>query len=637
MTTTDAAGRKHDTMNSNESAKRSALAAALNNPWIIALGIAAIYSIRFLYCLPFSGYTRLFNYETVTTLTSYLIYAGEPFSFPLGAIKRLTFPFEDANVGNVGALPLFAIFFKAAGTLVPYFKAFDYFELVEIISSFLTAYFAQMILLALGVRSVACRALGAFLTATSMLILCRSAWLQPFCVVAFPLFTGWIYGMLLTLWRTQWQPKQDALILCLFPAAALTDNYTLWALLLGTAVLTLREAFEAFFSELPASRNRLARLLFLCAGGVTASLLCLFVVGMYPLPPTPSTFSSYDFGMGGRYHVADLFAPWIPVANKVSGFMVPSLLGRLGFPLTTDQLGAGQYEGVGYIGTPVVLLWMVISIVAMVSLAKRVAIHSSPDRVRPRVVVLHSPWKKVVLAALCVFAFSLGYELHILGKTFPNFSGMPAAWIADRVPSLYNFRAPGRLAALLSLVLILEAVRRLSMWQNSAAHSQYDWLRRLPWTTVLAALALLHLIEVAPLLRPIPAQPMHPVGGIFTNREIETLHQLAVGRDAVVIAPSVLAVDTQWTTVAFSVAYYMGLRSNLYYLARTIPDHSDLISNDISRVMAGDWDSLTKAYGSIAIVVRAVDTARLRDSMSDRYRETVVGPVSVWSKRQMAR
>ena len=623
----------HGNMVRGATARQSALAAALSHPTTIALAITAIYSVRFLNCLPFSGFTRIFNYETVTTLTSYLIYAEEPFSFPLGAIKRLTFPFQDANAGNVGALPLFAVFFKAAGVPFPYFRTFDFFPLVEIISVFLMAYFAQLILVAAGIRSVAYRAFGALLTGTSMLILNRSAWLQPFCVIAFPLFTGWIYGMQLTLRRARSQPRQDALILCLFPIAALTDNYTLWALLLGTAVLAVREAFEAFFGELPASRNRFVRLVFFCAGGAIASLLGLYVIGMYPLVPIANTFSSYDFGMGGRHHVADLLAPWIPIANKIYGFAEPSLPARLGFPITTDLLGPGQYEGVAYVGAPVMLLWIVILAVTVMSFAQRIRLRISSGTFRTAAVTLYSPWKKIVLAAVCVFFFSLGYELHVLGMAFPNFSGMPAGWIADRVPSLYNFRAPGRLAALLSLVLVLEAIRRLALWQESAAQSQHEWVRRVPWGPVIGVLAVLHLIEVAPLLRPLPSQPMQPVGGIFTLQQISTLRQLANGHSAVLIAPSVLAVGTNWTTAAFSLAYYLGLRSNLYYLARTIPEHSEQIAQDIGRVMAGNWDSLIHDYGDVLIALPAADASRLRTQMSERYQETVVGPISVWSKR----
>ena len=51
------------------------------------------------------------------------------------------------------------------------------------------------------------------------------------------------------------------------------------------------------------------------------------------------------------------------------------------------------------------------------------------------------------------FIFSLGYELHIFGKAFPNFNLMPAAWLSDRFPILYNIRATNRLAVLFSLFI----------------------------------------------------------------------------------------------------------------------------------------------------------------------------------------
>ncbi|HJZ12276.1 MAG TPA: hypothetical protein VJ521_09005 [Acidobacteriota bacterium] len=78
--------------------KRRSAFSLVTHPFTVALGIAALFSIRFLNCLPFSGFTRVFNYETVSTLTSFFIYAREPFSFPLGSIKGLTFPFAYANV-----------------------------------------------------------------------------------------------------------------------------------------------------------------------------------------------------------------------------------------------------------------------------------------------------------------------------------------------------------------------------------------------------------------------------------------------------------------------------------------------------------------------------------------------------------
>ena len=160
---------------------------------LIALAISLVFSLRFLKTLPFSGNTRLSNYETVMSLASVFIYNREPFSFPLGAIRGLTFPFQDANIGNVGGIPLFGVFFKALGKVIPYFETFDFFVLIELLSCCVTASLAQKILMNIGVLRREYQALGALLASTSLLFLIRSAWLQPFCVISFPLFMAWIY------------------------------------------------------------------------------------------------------------------------------------------------------------------------------------------------------------------------------------------------------------------------------------------------------------------------------------------------------------------------------------------------------------------------------------------------------------
>jgi hypothetical protein len=69
--------------------------------------------------------------------------------------------------------------------------------------------------------------------------------------------------------------------------------------------------------------------------------------------------------------------------------------------------------------------------------------------------ILYSPWKKVGIASLCVFIFSLGYELHILGHAFPNFSGMPAAWMLDgeEVAATRQARAEAAQAAQMAAML----------------------------------------------------------------------------------------------------------------------------------------------------------------------------------------
>ena len=617
--------------------KRRLTLAILTHPVTVAFLVTALFSVRFFDSLPFSGFTRTFNYETVSTFTSFLIYAAEPFSFPLGVIKGLTFPFEDANIGNVGALALFAVSIKAIGKVFPYFQTFDYFVLVEIISCFLTAFFAQRILATLGVSRTVFLVLAALLMGTSFLLLTRSAWHQPFCMVSFPIFTAWIYAMLLTLQRGKWRLWQDVAIVCIFPIAALTDNYSLVGILIGTGVLLAREFFEAFFGGLSASWNRFSRVLFFCIGGVALSVLGLYIIGMIPLPPVPKTFTSYDFGIGGRYHVADFFAPWIPVAN--GNYPEPSLLGRLGFPINTDHLGDGQYEGVAYVGTAVFLLWIFLAVGWLFSDRKFYKKCNQYGRMVQDKLTVYPPWKKVGLAISLVFIFSLGYELRVLGHAFSNFSGMPAAWIADRIPPLYNIRATGRLASLLSLFLILEGTRQLYRWHEGVSNQSS---RRPIWFSytglcVVLIFVVIHIVEIAPFLRPVPSQPSQPsqpISGIFSDEEIRTIRSIASHHDILLVSPSVAAVGLEWNSEAYSLAYYSGLRSNLYYIARVDPNHDARIAGDLNRVIEGDWDSLIKQYGRVIFAVPSDRAEKLRVRMSDRFQEIRVGKISLWSRRK---
>lgn len=105
--------------------------------------------------------------------------------------------------------------------------------------------------------------------------------------------------MMLTVQRGNWQLSKDVVILSLYPITALLDNYSLFGILLGTSVILVREVYEAGFGGRHTSWNRSLRLLHLCISGSALSVLALYVIGMFPLPSVPPTFSSYDFGMGG--------------------------------------------------------------------------------------------------------------------------------------------------------------------------------------------------------------------------------------------------------------------------------------------------------------------------------------------------
>lgn len=605
--------------------------AVLKNPMAVALGVTLLFSLRFFYGLPFSGYSKIFNQEGVASFVSFLMFAQESWSFPLGEIKGIAFPFADGNIGNVGAIPLFALFFKALGTLFPYFQTFDYFHLINVLSCLLTAYFAQKTLLVVGVRHFGFLVLGALLTGTSMLMFMRTS--QPFCIVAFPIFTAWLYGMLLLLQRSRWKFAQDVAILSVYPIAALLDSYSLFAILLGTSVVLFHELVEAYLGGSQGSINRSVRLFFLCTLGPLLSVSVLYVIGMYPWPSAPVAFTSYDFGMGGRYHVADLLSPWLPIGSgDITKFSEQSLLGRLGFPFTTKFLTAGQAEGAAYIGTSAILIWI---FVVLNALHKRYVVgRVSPPSLQSKL-KLQAPWRKVGWASLGVFIFSLGYELHILGRSFPNFSGMPGAWVADWLPTIYNIRAPGRLASLLSIFLILEGIRQLSLWcDRRPRRRQCIRLKRsdIFVKAMLAGFIVIHLVEIIPFLKPIPVQSSLSLAG-WSKEEVEKIRRIGLEFNAVLISPS-WRKGLDWETKSYSLAYYLGIRSNIYLIARTLPNHEARIARDREWVTRGRWDELIDEYGEkILLAIPGGHGEELRSQMSDRYKEVQVGGISLWSKR----
>ena len=606
----------------------------ISQPAGIAFCVTLIFTLRFFNCIPFSGFTRSFNYETIATQTSYFIYASEAISFPLGQITNLSYPFRDANVGNVGAIPLFAVLFKILGSVMPYFLTFDYFILVEIISCFFTAYFSQRILKEMKVHEKKYLFLISLLLGTSFLILTRSGWLQTYCVVAFPTFTAWLFFMMRGLQRGNWMLRQDAAIVAIFPIAALTDAYTLVGIILGTGVLLIREVYEAIFGGLKSSRNRALRLFIYCLMGVSISIFVLYLVGMYPLPPLPNTFDSYDFGLGGRYHGADLLSPFIPVDNKIMSFPEASLVGHVS-PFNTDNLLSGQYEGVAYVGTPVLFLGIVLATVQLLAKRPKLDLNERFISTSKSKLILYSPWKKIGLATAFVFLFSLGYELHIAGHSFKNFAGMPAAWLADRFNALYNIRAMGRLASLLSIYITLELVRQMYIWScqiDKKVEINNKTKQNVFSTVSVSVMIIIHLFEIAPFLRPIPAKPIFPIGGVFSREEVSQLKALGIGNDVVFIAPSVRAVDVEWTTEAFALAYYLEIKSNLYYLARTDPVHDIQIEKDLNRVLNGEWEEITAVYKKRIIFAIPIEIAdRLRPKLSGLYSEIRVGRISIWS------
>lgn len=597
--------------------------------WSISLVISVFFAVRYLNCLPFSGYTRVFNYETIATLTSVFLYFKESISFPLGVIKGLTFPFHDANIGNVGAIPLFALAIKLIGRFFEKLQVFDYFIFVELISVFFTAYFTDKINLLLGIESSRFRIISSLLTATSFPLLTRSAFPQTFCVVEFPIFAGWLYIMLIFLSKERISYVVISCIILIFPIAALLDAYALFGVLLATAALLPRECYEFYLFRKIESAYRIIILLGGLLLGILFAVFALFVIGMFPLPPVPANFTSYDFGIGGRYHVADLFSLWIPTGSKY--FPSASIFGRMNFPLTDDMFGDGQYEGIAYVGTVALLLWGIILISFCSNIYYKIIILKKFDFPKFLPIWFWSPWRKLLSPVLAVFVFSLGYELHVLGREFPNFTAMPAAWIADRFHPLYNIRAPGRLASLATLYFIIDALKYAYFWfiknRKSLTHNNI-----LKYTEILfvSILFLIHLLEIAPFIKPVQAVPLMPLGGVFSEEDIIKIRKIGSQHKVALIAPSAKAADVQWEKTAFSLGFYLNIPSNLFYVARVDPSHEKIIDRDINDVLNGNWDRFNYDYGDVVIVLPIENSDKIRSKVSSNFREDKIKGLSIW-------
>ena len=144
---------------------------------------------------------------------------------------------------------------------------------------------------------------------------------------------------------------------------------------------------------------------------------------------------------------------------------------------------------------------------------------------------------------------------------------------------------------------------------------------------------MVHVTDISPLIRPVASQPSEPLEGVFTHEQISLLQTLGRSRPTVFFAPSVHAVEP-WTKQAFSAAYYMETRSNLYYLARKIPEHSAKIRSDLNQIINGNWDSLNREYGNNIIIALPHSYAKpLRAQKIDQYVNLSIGPISFWKPK----
>ena len=561
--------------------------------FFISVLVAAIYALQLSFLFPFSGYSPDFNYEIISTHLSTQIFLREGFSFPLGVVQSLTYPYKDANIANTGAIPLFALFQKLIFQITGLGARIWLYPVINITAVFFLSFFAQKTLLFWKINSPELLFLGAFFVALSPPVLIKTVAMQSYCVAAFALYAWWLYRAIKLLDAPlSW--LNCVLFGVVFSVSALIDSYALVGIFLGSSVI-LVFLFFAWLCEVENNCYRFIMFLFSMLLGAGSAILLLYIIGMFPLPIT-SNFTSYDFGMGGRYHVADLFSLLIPYKDSVFAYPGNSLLSFILPSFSTDLLAGGQYEGVGYIGT--------VPVFAMLSLFFVAVILAKLNRGAAYLVIknaLRIPNIGLIsIAVFSVFAFSLGYELHIFGHGFPTLNIMPAAILADMFPALYNIRAPGRLIALpviFVLLLLVVALYHIGLWLLEIGSA---WSGAVLNRSLILVVLLIHLLEVYPFLLPIDRPSEH---FSYSVNDIKKINQLSEKSDAIFFVPSVKAQPIDWTAKAYWFSYHANKPSNIYYTARAVPRNENASYKTIAALLRGDFRGLYRKFGSNVLIV----------------------------------
>jgi len=595
-----------------------------HQPLICALFVTSIFSLRWINCLPFSGYMPVISDgDNLTLFGHFLVYAKEPFTFPIGLIKGFSFPLEITNISK-GSIPLFAIPLKLLSRYYPASSEFYYFVTVELVSVFATAYFAVLILRQFGVDTFSVQLLGSVLCTLSFSLLYRSSeyYRIPFVVTHFPLYLAGAY-LLIRLVR---QPSFKSLLLfiSLFCIVVLIENsYLLFGVAFMACVASGLYLLE--FLENKTEYNR-KRFVFL-ASGVAFGLLLAFgtmlVVGQQfttkldtgapsVLADRNSSEWGYGGGYGGGFHVADAFSLIVPPGegswDGISGGLptgTTSYLTKLGFPITTDDLQAGQYEGFAYLGT------IIVGLLCGLILTKLILCVCNPKLCFSKfslkwISMFYGRYNFCSLpfifgvSTFALYMMSWGYILHVFGTRLNDIL-TPSFMLAAVWPKFLLVRSLGRFAIPFVLYITVMTVIWLDGYLVRYVNYRWEnWKRHLVPMIVLL-LTLGHIFEIRGYLKPPEVIYGNDIAKIFDQEDILSLHELLLGKKALMFVPS-LRTNFRWKMIGNSLAFHSSVPTsgtNTGFWIRR--EDRNLLNGDISTILMGNIRGIINKYGDIAI------------------------------------
>lgn len=582
---------------------------------LLSVLLAAIFSLRWRNALPFSGYMPVLKGgDQIEIWSRFLIYAREPFHYPLGLIKGLSYPFETANIVR-GPLELFAIPLKLLSKVVPAAGQFYYFSLAEILSVFLTAFFASKIFEQFGVRSLWVRGLGTVLVTLSFPLLFRSSYSQlSYQVVYFAFYMIFAY-VYIRFYRDR-STKLKWWLAALLPLSAMVDYYLVLALAGSFLIFVMLHGIEAALSRERLCRKRFVHslgLLALAVGLTYGLLLSLgneknLVQSNYFTPLTGRYESGWGYGggMGGGFHSADLLTFVIPPENKTN---MPewkkvgpdAFLTKLGVGFTTIDLQDGQYEGFTYIGTVGLFLVLMFLLIYVVRWLR----NPREEWQRRRVVrTCHLHFDYPLFSLPCMFAIacgalfilSLGYIVHIAGHRLNNVA-TPALVLAEMWPRFIFARGLGKLATPLALLIIFSTVVLLNRYVQSLLCSR----KKIVTYGIRCFLGLLiaaHVVEISGYLTPrSDAIKGNDIVQVFDLKDRQTIQQVLKDKKVLIMVPA-LRSSADWSKIGYALAYTSQVPLTGATIGIAVPDHfKRYFGADIAAAQAGGITTLIDRYG----------------------------------------
>ncbi|OGD63368.1 hypothetical protein A2160_02695 [Candidatus Beckwithbacteria bacterium RBG_13_42_9] len=587
---------------------------------ICAFFVTFIFSFRWATVLPFSGYMPVItSYDALGYFGRYLIYAKEPLGFPLGTIKNLSFPFQSANITR-GSMALFGLVFKLLSKVYPPLAEFYYFPLVEILAVFLSGYFSCLLLLEFKVKSFWLRFLGAVLVSLSFPLLFRSSayYQATIHVLYFPLYLAFTLFYIRLQKSFAW--KDLISLVAVIIVATLIEYYIFLGLFILFGVLLSFSFFNFIIKKNQIHRRILISTCLAFILGICFSFFTLSLFGNQSnlkigpndqaLMGRYSPENGYGGGFGGGFHVADVLTFFIPPQDNQS---IPlwkkagptTYLTKLGFPLSTNNLQNGQYEGFTYLGTITIGLIVFLILLNLVFFFKNFKLSLTKLRLRFTSVLLLSlqPFSlslMIGIATFLLFILSLGYIIHFGGTRFNNIP-TPALILAVLWPKFMFARSLGRFAIPLMLFITLGMIVYLNKFLHSLIYGACLSKKALLALMIILLIAV-HISEVRGYLQPPVATRGNEIANLFGSRDQQLIISSLHDKKALMIVPAFTG-KLEWGKIVYSLAFY----SKIPISGATIGSPGELASDleqyslDIREIMAGNIKEIVARYGDVAI------------------------------------